>query len=132
MATVRTLIAVVDDEPAIVTAVARLLRAAQFDVATFTSGAAFLGSLAESKPACVVLDVHMPGMSGLEVQAHLAADPRTNVPVILITAQDSSESQLRVMEERSSAFLRKPMEASVLFDAIRTAIARSHVPSHER
>ena len=125
MTAVRTLIAVVDDEPAIVTALARLLRFANFDVETFTSGATFLASLAERKPACVVLDVHMPGMGGLDVQARLAADNQARVPVVMVTAQDSPATQQRAMEGGASAYLRKPMEAAAILDAIRTAIAKS-------
>ena len=125
MTAVRTLIAVVDDEPAIVKAIARLLRSAQFDVATFTSGAEFLASLTSNRPGCVVLDVHMPGMSGLDVQAHLVADSATKVPVVMVTAQDSPSSERRAREGGASAYLRKPMEASELLDAIRAAIARN-------
>ncbi len=125
MTAVRTLIAVVDDEPAIVRALSRLLRFANFDVATFTSGATFLASLATSKPACVVLDVHMPGMGGLDVQAHLAADAATHVPIVMVTAQDSPATQQRAMDGGASAYLRKPMEAAALLDAIRNAIAQN-------
>src|SRR4051812_26325602 len=125
MTAVRTLIAVVDDEPAIVRALSRLLRFANFDVATFTSGATFLASLQSSKPACVVLDVHMPGMGGLDVQAHLAADTAHHVPVVMVTAQDSPSTQQRAMEGGASAYLRKPMEAAALLDAIRAAIAKN-------
>jgi FixJ family two-component response regulator len=125
MTAVRTLIAVVDDEPAIVRALARLLRFANFDVATFTSGATFLASLDSAKPACVVLDVHMPGMGGLDVQAQLAADTAHHVPVVMVTAQDSPSTQQRAMEGGASAYLRKPMEATALLDAIRAAIAKN-------
>lgn len=125
MSAVRTLIAVVDDEPAIVRALARLLRFANFDVATFTSGATFLASLESNTPACVVLDVHMPGMGGLDVQAQLAADTAHRVPVVMVTAQDSPSTQQRAMEGGAAAYLRKPMEAAALLDAIRTAIAKS-------
>ena len=125
MTAVRTLIAVVDDEPAIVRALARLLRFANFDVATFTSGATFLASLDSAKPACVVLDVHMPGMGGLDVQAQLAADTAHHVPVVMVTAQDSPSTQQRAMEGGASAYLRKPMEATALLDAIRSAIAKN-------
>jgi FixJ family two-component response regulator len=118
-------IAVVDDEPAVCRALERLLRSANFEVATFSSGVAFLSSLAARRPNCVVLDLHMPGMNGFDVQSHLAANPAPKVAVVIITAHDSPASQQRAMAAGASAYLRKPVDARPLIDAIRAAIAQA-------
>jgi FixJ family two-component response regulator len=120
----RRFIAVVDDEPAVCKALERLLRAAKFEVATFCSGADFLSSLSLRRPDCVVLDLHMPGTNGFEVQSRLSADPAGEIGVVVITAHDSSESQARAMAAGAVAYLRKPVDAQPLLEAIRTAIAR--------
>jgi FixJ family two-component response regulator len=121
-------IAVVDDEPAVLKALERLLRAAKFEVATFNSGAAFLASLTARAPACVVLDLHMPGMNGFDVQARLAEaaaiDTNHRIEVVIITAHDSAVSQQRALSNGASAYLRKPVDAQPLLDAIRAAVAR--------
>jgi FixJ family two-component response regulator len=117
-------IAVVDDEPPVLKALERLLRAAKFEVATFGSGAEFLSSLATRAPDCVVLDLQMPGMNGFEVQTRLAAEPTVRVPVVIITAHDSPLSQQRAMAGGAWAYLRKPVDAQPLLDAIRAAVAR--------
>ncbi len=116
-------IAVVDDEPAICKAFERLLRAAKFEVTTFSSGEAFLSSLTSRAPACVVLDLHMPGMNGFALQSRLAADPFSRVAVVVVTAHDSPEAQQRALAGGAAAYLRKPVEAKQFLDAIRAAIA---------
>src|SRR5258705_7435483 len=116
-------IAVVDDEPAVCKAFERLLRAAKFDVATFSSGSAFLASLNNRMPACVVLDLHMPDMNGFDVQSHLASSPTNQVGVVVVTAHDSPESKQRSLAGGAAAYLTKPLEAKTLVDAIRAAIA---------
>jgi FixJ family two-component response regulator len=123
----RPFIVVVDDEPAVCKALERLLRSASMDVATFASGAAFLSSLiAGRKPDCVVLDLHMPGMNGFDVQARLASDSANNkVPLVIITAHDSPAAQERAMAAGASAYLRKPVDRQPLLDAIRAAVAQS-------
>jgi len=113
-------IAVVDDEPAVCKAFERLLRAGKFDVATFASGSAFLASLNNRMPACVVLDLHMPNMNGFDVQSHLASSPTA---VVVVTAYDSPESKQRSLAGGAAAYLTKPLEAKTLVDAIRAAIA---------
>lgn len=124
MATVAHLIAVVDDEPSVCRALERLLRSAAFEVETFVSGAAFLASLTRRVPDCVVLDLHMPGLNGFDVQARLAANPATDVAVVIMTAHDSPEAHQRALTGGASAYLRKPIDARPLLEAIRAAIAR--------
>ena len=90
-------------------------------VESFAGGAEFLESLAERRPDCVVLDLHMPGVSGFDVQARLAQS-RDSPPVVVITGQDTPESRRRVMDGGAAACLRKPMNDHVLLDAIASAI----------
>ncbi len=84
----------------------------------FRSGAAFLESLKNHSPDCVVLDLHMPLMNGFEVQARLAAPRGMPVPVVIITGHDSDETRERALATRPVAYLRKPVDDQTLLDAI--------------
>ncbi|MCG3149087.1 MAG: Response regulator protein TmoT [Verrucomicrobiae bacterium] len=115
------LVAVVDDEESVRKALQRLLRSVGMTTEAFATGAEFLQSLADHKPDCIVLDIHMPGMTGFEVQARLAvAGPP--LPVVIITGYDSPETQNRVMTAGASAYLRKPINDEALLAAIHRAI----------
>jgi len=115
------LIAVVDDEESIRTALDRLLRSAGFAVETFASGAQFLRSVLDHRPACVVLDLNMPDLSGLDVQIFLTRD-RLQVPVIVLTGHETPETRVRLMERGATACLRKPVDDKLLLAAIDDAI----------
>jgi FixJ family two-component response regulator len=121
MLAARPLVAVVDDEESVGRAVARLIRSAGLDAEVFASGEAFLSMLESGKPDCVLLDLHMPGISGFEVQARIA-ESRRRPPVVAVTGHDSPEARSRVMDAGASAYLRKPVEKSVLLAAIAAAI----------
>jgi FixJ family two-component response regulator len=116
------LIAVVDDEEPIRTALMRLMRSAGLTVETFGSGAEFLESLETSLPDCVVLDLHMPHMDGFNVQTHLARKCAA-LPVIIVTGHDFPKARERAMAGGASAFLRKPVHDRTLLDAISAATA---------
>ena len=113
--------ALVDNEETVRRALKRLMVSSGMRVEAFASGAEFLDSLATRRPDCLVLDLHMPGVNGFEVQARLAkcADP---LPVVVITGHDTAESRRRVMEGGASAYLRKPVDDQVLLDAVAAAI----------
>ena len=115
------LIAVVDDEESVRRALERLLRSAGFAVETFASGAGFLRSVLDHRPACVVLDLHMPDLSGLDVQLFLTRD-RVQVPVIMVTGHETPEAKARLMARGATACLRKPVDDKVLLAAIDDAI----------
>jgi len=115
------LVAVVDDEESIRRALDRLLRSAGFAVETFASGAAFLRSVLDHCPACVVLDLNMPDLSGLDVQLFLARD-RVPVPVIILTGHETAETKTRLMARGAAACLRKPVDDKLLLAAIDDAI----------
>jgi len=120
----RSLIAVVDDEEPIRKALSRLLSSAGLEVETFPSGAEFLESLPTRRPDCVVLDLHMPVLDGFEVQARLA-EFGTPVPVVIITGHDSDETRDRALAGYPVAYLRKPVNAQILLDAIELALSQS-------
>jgi FixJ family two-component response regulator len=115
------LIAVVDDEDPVRRALKRLFCSAGLNVETFASGAAFLNSLPQGVPDCVVLDLHMARLNGFEVQARLA-HAGIRVPVVVITGHDTPESRQRVMDAGASAYLRKPVDDQALLDAVSAAI----------
>lgn len=116
------LIAVVDDEAPVRTMLRRALRFAEYDVETFASGEAFLASLDARVPDCAVLDIHIPGLDGLEVGRRMrAAKPR--VPLVLITASDDASLDRSAADAGASRLLRKPFSTESLLDAVQHAIA---------
>jgi len=122
-----SLIAVVDDEEPIRKALKRLLRSAGLEVETFPSGVEFLESLTIRRPDCVVLDLHMPKVSGFEVQARLT-ESGAHVPVVIITGHDSDETRAQALAGMPVAYLRKPVNDQVLLDAIELALSHSLKP----
>ena len=114
-------IAVVDDEAPVRTALGRLLRLADYEVAAFGCGEDFLASLAARVPACVILDIHMPGLSGLELQARLRATHQ-DIPVVFITASDDPALGQAVRDAHGVALLRKPFSSDTLLAAVRSAL----------
>ena len=120
----RGYIAVVDDEAPVRSALGRLLRLADFEVLDFDSGQALIDSLAQRVPDCVLLDVHMPGLSGLQVHALLRVS-HPLLQVIYITASDDAEVTQRASDAGASALLRKPFTNRALLEAVRSAL-QSH------
>jgi FixJ family two-component response regulator len=112
-----TFIAIVDDEESIRRALLRLMRSAGLAAECFSSGAEFLNSLAIREPRCVVLDLHMPGMSGFEVQA-LLAHSWPDLPVIVVTGHHTAETRAQALSTHPLAYLLKPIDDRLLLDAI--------------
>jgi len=115
-------VAIVDDEESVRRAIGRLIRSAGIDVETFPSGAEFLQSLESHSPDCVLLDLHMPGLNGFEVQARLK-EAQSPVPIVVITGHDTDESRERVTKAGVAAYLRKPVDEKILLDTISAAVA---------
>jgi FixJ family two-component response regulator len=116
-------IAVVDDEAPVRVAIGRLLRLADYGIATFGSGEEFLASLEVRRPACVILDVHMPGLSGFDVQARLRA-AHVQIPVVFITASDDASLRETALGEGGVRLLRKPFSNDELLEAVGVALHR--------
>jgi FixJ family two-component response regulator len=118
------LLAVVDDDDDVRVALRRLVSSAGFAVETYASGAAFLHSVDDHEPDCVVLDLHMPGMSGFEVQGALAL-AHGGVPVVIITGHDTPEARAHALSLGARAYLCKPVDDEALLSAIGAAIDRA-------
>ena len=125
------LLAIVDDEPTARKAVGRLLRAAGYEVTLYDSGTALLRTFDTQPPSCIVLDLHMPQVSGLDVLRALRAGAH-NVPVIVVTGDDTSESLNLAMKLGASAYLTKPIDARKLLHRIDAALHASKEAAPER
>ena len=115
------LISIVDDDVSVCRALRRLVRSAGYTVETFASAREFLDSSPSGRTACLVLDIHLDGMSGFELSEQLAED-RTAIPIIFITAHDDAPTRERVRRAGVAAYLPKPFDEQVLLDAIRSAV----------
>jgi FixJ family two-component response regulator len=121
MANRRPLVAVVDDDGSVCKALRRLIVASDMGVETFVSGQTFLDSLPLSRPDCVVLDLHLPGLSGLDVLRALAV-ASWQLPVIVITGRDEPASRARCLAGGALAYLSKPLDQAALLQAIGEAV----------
>jgi len=112
---------VVDDDESVRKALKRLIKSAGFEVEAFASAEDFLNCGHRDVPGCLILDVRMPGLSGLELQSELAASG-SKMPVIFITARDDEQARLQAMRAGAVAFLQKPFDDQALLGAIHVAI----------
>ena len=115
------LIAVVDDDVSFLRSVGRLLRSAGYAVDTYGSARQFLASLPTTSPRCLVLDVHMPEMTGLQLQDRLAAEGHC-LPVIFMTAFDTPQTREHARKAGSFGLLLKPFDKAALLQAIQGAV----------
>lgn len=118
----RLLVAIVDDEESVRTALRRLVRSAGLDVETFATGRQFLESLKSGRPDCVILDLHMPQINGFAVLSRLK-ELHNDVPVVAITGHDTPETRERALAGGAKAYLRKPVDDKALLSAIESASA---------
>ncbi len=116
------LIAIVDDEASICRALVRLLRVSNYRAEAFSSPLLFLESLAERVPDCVVLDLQMPVMTGVELQQRLLLLPEPP-PVIIVTALDEPKTRDRCLALGAVRYLRKPIEGELLVDSVHQAVS---------
>jgi FixJ family two-component response regulator len=117
----KNLISVVDDDESIRRTTTRLIESFGFRAAAFESADSFLRSGQLRDTACLIVDVQMPGMNGLQLQSHLAAEGR-GIPIIFITAYDDKESRRRAMQAGAVAFLGKPFSDEQLLQTIRSTL----------
>jgi FixJ family two-component response regulator len=111
----------VDDEPDMVKALSRLLRAKGFDVRGFTSARAFLDARRPEDCACLVLDVAMPELDGLELHRRLV-DRGIRIPIVFLTGHGDIPMSVRAMKSGATDFLTKPVDADALILAVRNAL----------
>ena len=118
------LIAIVDDDESVQLALRDLIESDGLPAICFGSAEQFLDSVARSKAACLIADIRMPGMSGLELQAKLKAE-RCGIPVIFITAHGDAEMRILAIHDGAVEFLSKPFDDAVLLEIVHTALERS-------
>jgi|SRR5436190_16987864 len=128
MADQKSNIVVVDDDAGMNQAIERLLNAAGFRALTFASGEALLKSGAAANAACLVLDIHLPGLSGFDLCRRLMQDGLA-LPVIFITAYDDPDSQAQAKSVGAVGFFTKPFPGQSLVAAITRALAVGPAPS---
>jgi FixJ family two-component response regulator len=115
---------VVDDDANLVRAISRLLRSHDYAVVTYPSAADFLKAGVPTGPACLVLDLNMPGMTGLELQ-QVISEYQARVSIVFISGQADVPAAIRAMKSGAVDFLTKPFESEDLLAAIDTALGRS-------
>ena len=114
-------IAIVDDDESVQSALQDLMEADGLSARSFGSAEEFLESGLRRQAACLIVDIRMPGMSGLELQAKLNAD-RFNTPIIFITAHGDASVRMQAMREGAAEFLVKPFDDQVLLSRVRAAL----------
>jgi len=115
------MVAVIDDDEAFRAALQRLLKAAGFPVRSFASAEDFLKSGQQHETGCLITDIRMPGMSGLDLQAKLSAE-HCPIPTIFITAHGDERMRLQAMRGGAVKFLGKPFDSAMLLESVRAAI----------
>jgi FixJ family two-component response regulator len=116
-------IVVIDDDTSVRRALQRLLQSAGFTVETFATASEFLDVPYWAQTTCLVLDIHLPGMSGFELQEYLAVSG-VPIPIVFITALDDVSTRERVNSTGAAGYLRKPFDQDTLIEAISRAIGQ--------
>jgi two-component system, LuxR family, response regulator FixJ len=120
----KSLIAVVDDDQSVREGLENLISSVGFEVKLFASAEDFLDSDTPLQTDCAILDVRLPGISGLELQQRLVADGQS-IPVIIITAQGDDQTQDEAVAAGAIAFLQKPFKEEILLTALESALNRN-------
>jgi len=121
-------VAIVDDDLPVRKALARVLAARSFHAATYGSARDFIASLDETIPECVIIDVHMPDMTGPELHRHLLKTGY-RIPTVFITAHDEPETRQMCLSSGASGYLTKPLDERLLVEAV-SAATRVRQSSH--
>jgi FixJ family two-component response regulator len=117
-----TTVFIVDDDESVRRALKRLIKVAGFKAKAFGSAREFIDSEHYQRVGVLVLDVRMPGMSGLELQKYLV-DSGSDMPVIFITAHEDTRTRRKALEAGAIGFLKKPFEDQILLDAVQRALS---------
>jgi len=117
------LVALVDDDESFLSALQDLIESDGLSALCFGSAEQFLDSTARHEAACLIADIRMPGLSGLELQAKLKAE-RCPIPIIFITAHGDAEIRIHAMRQGAVEFLSKPFDDAVLLEIVHTALER--------
>lgn len=131
MTEAKPIVFVVDDDLSVRRSTERLIRSIKLEVQTFTSAREFLKNPPPQGPACLVLDVRMPGLSGMDLQRELARS-EIQIPIIFITGHGDIPMSVRAMKAGAAEFLTKPFRSRALLDAVRAAIDRDRAEAKGR
>ena len=126
-ATMKPIIYIVDDEVSMCRAMKRLILSMGMDVETFSSGLEFLNSDYKEQNACLIADIKMPGMGGIELRKKLAANG-SKLPVIFITAFDTENIRDEAKKVGAAGFFQKPVDDQALLDSIQWALNKKISP----
>jgi FixJ family two-component response regulator len=118
------MVAVIEDDESYRGAIQRLLKSAGFSAQSFACAEEFLNSGVQHATGCLIADIRMPGMSGLELQSKLNSD-RCPIPTIFITAHGDEKMRLQAMRAGAVKFLMKPFDGGILLEAVRAALESS-------
>jgi FixJ family two-component response regulator len=122
---------IIDDDPLYRESSERLVRSVGFSVQSFESASDFLASRRPDVPSCLILDVRLPGLSGLDLQQELA-EAGVHIPIIFVTGYGDIPMSVQAMKAGAVEFLEKPFRDQVLLDAIRQAIARDRTARQQQ
>jgi FixJ family two-component response regulator len=131
MTSASSMVFVVDDDQSVREALSSLIRSIGLDVETYASAHEYLRRQPQQSPACLVLDVRMPGLSGLDLQRELAHQGR-EIPIIFVTAHGDIPMTVKAMKAGAAEFLSKPFRDQDLLDAICQALARDRASMSTR
>ena len=126
-----SIVFIIDDDPLYRASTERLVRSVGFSVQSFQSARDFVGSRRPNLPSCLILDVRLPGLSGLDLQRELA-EAGVHLPIIFVTGYGDIPMSVQAMKAGAVEFLTKPFRDQVLLDAIRQAIERDRVARQQR
>ena len=114
---------VVDDDPSVSNALARLFRSAGLEVETYPSAEAFLGRESRDLPSCLVLDIRMPGVGGLDVQDTLRRN-RVEIPIVFITGHADVPTSVQALKAGAIDFIEKPFDEETILRAVRNGLSK--------
>jgi FixJ family two-component response regulator len=126
-----SIVFIIDDDPLYRASTERLVRSVGFSVQSFQSARDFVGSRRPSVPSCLILDVRLPGLSGLDLQRELA-EAGVHLPIIFVTGHGDIPMSVQAMKAGAVEFLTKPFRDQILLDAIHQAIERDRVARQQR
>ena len=131
MSSQQPLVRVVDDDESVRRSVGELLRSVGFTVASYGSAQDFLATDKPETPGCLVLDVHLPGLTGLDLQQELTGTERA-LPIVFLTGQGDIPMSVRAIKSGAVEFLTKPFDTRTLLDAVRHAVEKDREERAER
>jgi FixJ family two-component response regulator len=124
-------VVIVDDDPSVLLALSRLLRSAGWNTATFASPDEFLSRYDLAQPGCLLLDVAMPGLNGLQLQLRLS-ERGCLLPIIFLTGRGNIPTSVRAMKAGAIDFLTKPVRDKALLEAIQVAVEKDRLARRAR